>query len=89
MVLSDQRNVMYVWAAFEAKSPPTRQDLVTLINNYTLYFPVLFPYLSNQKHISGLVMNGNAWADATCIKCWRRRQTALQPMLPMMLIQTW
>ena len=41
MVLSDQRtpyNIMYVWAAFEAKSPPTRQDLVTLINNYTLYF---------------------------------------------------
>ena len=29
---------MYVWAAFEAKSPPTRQDLVTLNNNYTLYF---------------------------------------------------
>jgi hypothetical protein len=27
---------MYVWAAFEAKSPQTRQDLVTLINNYTL-----------------------------------------------------
>jgi hypothetical protein len=41
MVLSDQRNVMYVWAAFEAKSPPTRQDLVTLINNYTLYSRVL------------------------------------------------
>jgi hypothetical protein len=41
MVLSDQRtpySIMYVWAAFEAKSPPTRQDLVTLINNYTLYF---------------------------------------------------
>ena len=40
MVLSDQRtpySIMYVWAAFEAKSPPTRQDLVTLINNYTLY----------------------------------------------------
>ena len=34
MVLSDQRtpySIMYVWAAFEAKSPPTRQDLVTLI----------------------------------------------------------
>ena len=33
MVLSDQRtpySIMYVWAAFEAKSP-TRQDLVTLI----------------------------------------------------------
>ena len=28
---------MYVWAAFEAKSPPTRQDLATLIDNYTLY----------------------------------------------------
>ena len=29
MVLSDQRtpySIMYVWAAFEAKSPPTRQD---------------------------------------------------------------
>ena len=40
MVLSDQRtpySIMYVWAAFEAKSPPTRQDLLTLINNYTLY----------------------------------------------------
>ena len=40
MVLSDQKNpysIMYVWAAFEAKSPPTRQDLVTLIRNYTLY----------------------------------------------------
>ena len=39
MVLSDQRtpySIMYVWAAFEAKSPPTCQDLVTLINNYTL-----------------------------------------------------
>ena len=39
MVLSDQRtpySIMYVWAAFEAKSPPIRQDLVTLINNYTL-----------------------------------------------------
>ena len=37
MVLSDQRtpySIMYVWAAFEAKSPPTRQDLVTIINNY-------------------------------------------------------
>ena len=31
---------MYVWAAFEAKSPPTRQDLVTLININTLYFYV-------------------------------------------------
>ena len=28
---------MYVWVAFETKSPPTRQDLVTLNNNYTLY----------------------------------------------------
>ena len=42
MVISDQRtpsSIMYVWAAFEAKSPPTRQDLVriTLINNHTLY----------------------------------------------------
>jgi hypothetical protein len=39
MVLSDQRtpySIMYVGAAFDAKSPPTRQDLVTLINNYTL-----------------------------------------------------
>ena len=27
---------MYVWAAFEAKSPPTRQDLVTLIPNSSL-----------------------------------------------------
>ena len=27
---------MYVWAAFKAKSPPARQDLVTFINNYTL-----------------------------------------------------
>jgi hypothetical protein len=34
MVLSDQRtpySIMYVWAVFEAKSPPTRQDLVTLL----------------------------------------------------------
>jgi hypothetical protein len=34
MVLSDQRtpySIMYVWAAFEAKSPPTRQDLVTTV----------------------------------------------------------
>ena len=41
IVLSDQRtpySILYVWAAFEAKSPPTRQDLVTLISNYTLYF---------------------------------------------------
>ena len=48
MVLSDQRtpySIMYVWAAFEAKSPPTRQDLVTLINNYTLYIG-LISYLS-------------------------------------------
>ena len=40
MVLSDQRtpySIMYVWAAFEAKSPPTRQDVFTLIDNYTLY----------------------------------------------------
>ena len=39
MVLSDHRtpySIMYVWAAFEANSPPTRQDLATLINNYTL-----------------------------------------------------
>ena len=27
---------MYVWAAFEAKSPPTRQDLATLIPNNPL-----------------------------------------------------
>ncbi len=32
---------MYVWAAFEAKSPPTRQDLATLISNYTLYVEVI------------------------------------------------
>ena len=41
MVLSNQRtpySIMYVWAAFEAKSPPTRQDLATLISNYTLYY---------------------------------------------------
>ena len=34
MVLSDQiipYSMIYVWAAFEAKSPPTGQDLVTLI----------------------------------------------------------
>ena len=40
MVLSGQRtpySIMYVWAAFKAKSPPPRQDLVTLINDYTLY----------------------------------------------------
>jgi hypothetical protein len=39
MVLSNQRtpySIMYVWAAFEAKSPPTRQDLATLISNYIL-----------------------------------------------------
>ena len=44
MVLSDQRtpySIMYVWAAFERKSPPTRQDLVTLINNYTYTLYVL------------------------------------------------
>ena len=49
MVLSDQRtpySIMYVWAAFEAKSPPTQQDLVTLINNYTLYFLVKFAWSS-------------------------------------------
>ena len=28
---------MYVWAAFEAKLPPTCPNLVTLFNNYTLY----------------------------------------------------
>ena len=41
MVHSDQRtpySIMYVWAAFEAKLPPTRQDLVTLIPNNSLYF---------------------------------------------------
>jgi hypothetical protein len=27
---------MYVWAAFEGKSPPTCQDLVTLIPNSSL-----------------------------------------------------
>jgi hypothetical protein len=40
MVLSNQRtpySIMYVWAAFEAKLPPIRHDLVTLISNYTLY----------------------------------------------------
>ena len=40
MVLSDQRtpySIMYVWAAFEAKSPTNCKDLITLINNYTLY----------------------------------------------------
>ena len=37
--MSDHRTpyiIMYVLAAFEAKSPPTRQDLNTLMNNYTL-----------------------------------------------------
>ena len=29
-------SIMYVWAAFEAKSPPTRQDLATLIPNNSL-----------------------------------------------------
>jgi hypothetical protein len=29
---------MYVWAAFEAKSPPTCQDLVILIPNSSLEF---------------------------------------------------
>ena len=49
MVRSDQRtpySIMYVWPAFEAKSPPTRQDLVTLINNYTLY---LEAFLGNES----------------------------------------
>ena len=49
MVFSDQRtpySIMYVWPAFEAKSPPTRQDLVTLINNYTLY---LEAFLGNES----------------------------------------
>ena len=39
MILSDQRTpciIMYVWAAFEAKSPQTRQDVFTLFDNYTL-----------------------------------------------------
>ena len=47
MVLSDQRtpySIMYVWAAFEAKSPPTRQDLATLISNYTLYPGLITKY---------------------------------------------
>ena len=46
MVLSDQRtpySIMYVWAAFEAKSPPTRQDLVTLIPNSSLESKCLVP----------------------------------------------
>ena len=37
MVQRTPYSIMYVWAAFEAKSPPTCQDLVTLIDNYTLY----------------------------------------------------
>ena len=52
MVLSDQRtpySIMYVWAAFEAKSPPTHQDLVTLINNYTLY-------LNRESHLSNKLL---------------------------------
>ena len=39
MVLSDQRTpyiIMYVWAAFEAKLPPTCQDLAPLIPNNSL-----------------------------------------------------
>ena len=54
MVLSDQRtpySIMYVWAAFEAKSPPTRQDVFTLIDNYTLY-TVLMKAVRGQKHPS-------------------------------------
>jgi hypothetical protein len=35
---------MYVWAAFEANSPPTRQDLVTLIPNSSLESGVILGF---------------------------------------------
>jgi hypothetical protein len=56
MVLSDQRtpySIMYVWAAFEAKSPPTRPDLITLINNYTLYSVRIFLQHNSYRVIFG------------------------------------
>ena len=33
---------MYVWAAFEAKSPPTHQDLVTLMPNSSLEYNTMY-----------------------------------------------
>ncbi len=53
MVLSDQRtpySIMYVWAAFQAKLPPTRQDLVTLIPNSSLDFKFLIITCANFKN---------------------------------------
>ena len=49
MVLSDQRtpySIMYVWAAFEAKSPPTRQDLVTRPSDVLTTFQVKTRFLA-------------------------------------------
>ena len=40
---------MYVWAAFEAKSPPTRQDLVTLIPNSSLKRTVILVRFINHN----------------------------------------
>ena len=45
---------MYVWAAFEAKSLPIRQALITLINNYTLYFYSM-PWTTN--NVLNLISN--------------------------------
>ena len=55
MVFSDQRtpySIIYVWAAFEAKSPPTCQDLVTLIPNSSLEFAYI-----PEKCVIGISIN--------------------------------
>ena len=41
---------MYVWAAFEAKSPPTLQDLVTIIPNNSLYLSLLTRFNMPRVH---------------------------------------
>ena len=73
MVLSDQRtpySTMYVWAAFEAKSPPTRQDLVTLLHTVTKSLCKLilinyrtFEYLLCSPTVSVTIMAGFIVAD--------------------------
>ena len=55
MVLYDQSNpynIMYVWAAFEAKSPPTRQDFVTIALSSNSYeYIYLFAIFFSETYV--------------------------------------
>ena len=68
---------MYVWAAFEAKLPPTRQDLVTLIPNSSLKFIYLWcakndcDFRKNSFPLCGIAFIMNMHTKDENVSGWR------------------